>query len=74
MTTDLETLSFDVSPPGVLNAKTVQLDASPNIVLSLAAGGSVTITARALTTGGLLLVYGNNFAGPAQSEVVMVTS
>ncbi|TMI70339.1 MAG: hypothetical protein E6H05_13735 [Bacillati bacterium ANGP1] len=72
VTTDLETGSFDVSGLGSFNAKKASLDAFPNIIGSLAAGASVSITAIGGGTGGLLLVYRNNVGGPGQSEVVTV--
>ncbi len=72
VTTDLETNSIDVTGLGSFNAKKVSLDAFPNVIGSLAAGASATITAVGGGTGGLLLVYRNNVAGADQSEVVTV--
>jgi len=73
ITTDLETGSFDISGSGVFNAKAVELDAFPNVILSLAAGATASIKVIGEREGGLLLVYRSNVAGPSQSEVVTIS-
>ena len=68
-TNDLETGAQDTTGSATFNAIQPAVDASPNF-LALPAGTSARIDV--IGEGSLLVLYYNNVAGPAQSQIVQV--
>jgi hypothetical protein len=66
-TIDLETGSADLTAAATFNAINPAVDANPNFLL-LPAGTSANIDV--IGDGSLLVLYYNNVAGPAQSQII----
>jgi hypothetical protein len=64
---DLETGSADLTAAATFNAINPAVDANPNFLL-LPAGTSANIDV--IGDGSLLVLYYNNVAGPAQSQII----